>query len=240
MIITDKKHFTWGLAMAIGFAVVLVYMFTPSFDGMNAFHASDKMFNTIAKGSTDYIPGVVEKAAAFNGQDFEVNILAGKQDLAPLAADLLKANNISVETSADGLRVSGDLGALLKAALDDSLAMYESNEANKNGAAVAAKYNMPEKQALYVWWNILSSAAKDLDQQKKFKQSKIVKTAIAKGVEVGYNFYGIQKESAGSKAGTLTFALIFYVVYTMWWGYAIFFMFEGLGLEMKKGAKKEM
>jgi hypothetical protein len=30
------------------------------------------------------------------------------------------------------------------------------------------------------------------------------------------------------------------VVYTMWWGFAIFFLFEGFGLEMKAGKKKEM
>jgi len=33
---------------------------------------------------------------------------------------------------------------------------------------------------------------------------------------------------------------VFYVVYTMWWGYGIFFMCEGLGLEMTARKKKEM
>jgi hypothetical protein len=59
-------------------------------------------------------------------------------------------------------------------------------------------------------------------------------------VEVGYNYYGIAPESAKSKAGILAFALVFYVIYTLWFGYAILMLFEGFGLEMKKGAKKEM
>jgi hypothetical protein len=58
-------------------------------------------------------------------------------------------------------------------------------------------------------------------------------------VEVGYNFYGIEPESAASKAGTLTFDLVFYVIYTLWWGFAIFYLSEGMGLQMTKGKKSE-
>jgi hypothetical protein len=42
-----------------------------------------------------------------------------------------------------------------------------------------------------------------------------------------------------ARAGILSFSLIFYVIYTLWWGIAVLFMFEGIGLEMKKGHKKE-
>ena len=63
---------------------------------------------------------------------------------------------------------------------------------------------------------------------------------IKKGVEVAFNFYGIEPQSVVSKAGILSFALVFYVIYTLWWGVAIFFLFEGFGLQMKAGAKKEV
>jgi hypothetical protein len=34
---------------------------------------------------------------------------------------------------------------------------------------------------------------------------------------------------------------VFYVVYTLWWGFAIFFIFEGIGLSMTKAkVKKEV
>ena len=43
------------------------------------------------------------------------------------------------------------------------------------------------------------------------------------------------------KAGIMTGLLVFYVAYTMWWGFAIFFMFDGIGLTMKKAkVKKEV
>ncbi len=38
----------------------------------------------------------------------------------------------------------------------------------------------------------------------------------------------------------LTFSLVFYVIYTLWFGIAVLFLFEGFGLEMKKGARKEV
>jgi hypothetical protein len=62
-----------------------------------------------------------------------------------------------------------------------------------------------------------------------------------KGVEPAYNYYGVPAESVSSKAGVMTALLVFYVVYTMWWGYAIFYMFDGMGLSMKKAkVKKEV
>jgi hypothetical protein len=43
------------------------------------------------------------------------------------------------------------------------------------------------------------------------------------------------------KAGLMTFLLVFYVAYTLWWGFAIFFIFEGIGLTMSKAkVKKEV
>jgi hypothetical protein len=43
------------------------------------------------------------------------------------------------------------------------------------------------------------------------------------------------------RAGLMIFLLAFYVFYTMWWGYAIFYLFEGFGLTMKKAkVKKEV
>jgi hypothetical protein len=81
---------------------------------------------------------------------------------------------------------------------------------------------------------------KDLKKQAKFKEAAFLGDVVKKGVEVGYNFYKIEPESASSKIGILSFSLIFYVVYTLWWGIAILFLFEGVGLQMKAGAKKEV
>jgi hypothetical protein len=33
--------------------------------------------------------------------------------------------------------------------------------------------------------------------------------------------------------------LVFYLVYTLWWGFAIFYLFDGVGLSMKKARVKQ-
>jgi hypothetical protein len=41
--------------------------------------------------------------------------------------------------------------------------------------------------------------------------------------------------------GLMSLMLVFYVLYTLWWGYAILYLFAGLGLSMKKAkVKKEV
>lgn len=236
MLIRDKKHFTWGLTLAIGFVVVFVYMFTPNFgNGKNAFEASDIMFNSIAKGSTHYIPMLKEGAGQYDTSMISLVVLEGNPALAAKAERLLTANSLSATIEPSGLRVAGSLGDIISVALRDSESMFQNE-----GKTLADMYAMPEKEAMYVWWKLFQSMDTALKAEKRFKEAKFLGTVVTKGVEVGYNFYKVVPESASSKAGLLTFSLVFYVVYTLWWGYAIFFLFEGMGLVMKAGAKKEM
>ncbi|HSO71539.1 MAG TPA: hypothetical protein VLR91_02700, partial [Thermodesulfobacteriota bacterium] len=62
-----------------------------------------------------------------------------------------------------------------------------------------------------------------------------------KGLEPSYNFYKVESQRVADRFGIMTFLLVFYVFYTLWWGYAIFYLFEGFGLTMKKAkVKKEV
>ena len=64
---------------------------------------------------------------------------------------------------------------------------------------------------------------------------------MKKAVEPAYNYYGVVAEKVIDKAVIMTGLLVFYVAYTMWWGFAIFYMFDGIGLTMKKAkVKKEV
>ena len=80
MLIKNKKEFGKGALLAISFLVVLVIMFLPLFEGQNTFVAADKLFNSIAKGSTYYIGDLIKKSAAFNGQPFDVTIKLKDQE----------------------------------------------------------------------------------------------------------------------------------------------------------------
>jgi len=235
MIVKNKKQFIWGLMLAASFVVILVLMFSPIFHGENSLEAADRLFNSIAKGSTNYFPGLLEKNKHFQDSKFEANLKLADEDMARKANKLLVEAGIGTAVDGDEVKATGYLGQLVEAALQDSQAMFHNQE-----EAIATKYGYPGKEVLYVWWSTFKSLDKELKKQKMFAASSFLGDVVKKGIEVGYNFFGIQPQSASSKASILSFSLIFYVAYTLWWGYAILFLFEGVGMQMKKGAKKEV
>jgi hypothetical protein len=245
----SKKKLTLSMVMALVFFGLLLAMFSPIFNGENALKASDRLFNSISKGSSNYIPGLKTSAARFQGSPVELTLhfvdgkAEGHEDVnvvgAEVAAKAARVLGCAAQAEARGESVvlSGDLGAILGAALADAEAMF----ANRGGE-VAARHGMDEREALFMWWKALTAVDAELKRaggKENVARAKVVKSVITKGVEVGYNYYGIDPESAGSRAGILTFSLVFYVAYTLWWGMTIFYFFEGVGLAMTKGHKKE-
>lgn len=234
-LVRNKRDMVWGLFLGITFLIVLGLMFSPLFKGENALQASDRLFNSISKGSTRYIPGLLKKNEANMGKTFAANLKFSGTEMAAKASKILTVAGVKVASDGKALKVEGDLGVALAAALKDSQVMFADNE-----KPLVEKYGISGREALFVWWNVLKETDKDLTRQKRFKDAAFVSTVIKKGVECGYNFFGIAPQTAKSKALPLTFSLVFYVVYTLWWGYAILLIFEGIGLEMKAGVKKEV
>jgi hypothetical protein len=219
--------------MAITFLLVFAFLFTPSFGGENAFHASDNLFNSIAKGSTYYIPDLQAKAREFRGTPIDGSLkLDGAEKEAQI---LLQFHEAAVVDLGGALDVEADLGEILLAVLADSDAMFHNR-----GEEVSGRYSVPEKQALFVWWQIMKALERSLQNQRRFTEAAFVTETATRGVEVAYNFYGVEPERVTSKIGILSFSLVFYVLYTLWWGYAIFYIAQGLGLQLRGGAKKEV
>jgi hypothetical protein len=237
MLIVQKKPFMKGLAMTIIFFGVLAYMFTPNFGGKNAFDASDELFNTMAKGSTNYFPKLRKAAEPFKTQAIDVSLdLPAKQEAAE-AVKILSAAGVSATQSGEKVVLKGKLGQVVNAMLNDAETMFKND-----GDKIKAQYGIDEKKALYVWWLVVKEISQELNKQggdAKYKAAAFLDDAKNRGVEVGYNFYKIEPQSAKSKAGILTFALVFYVAYTLWWGFAVYFLTEGFGLALSGGAKKE-
>ena len=55
-----------------------------------------------------------------------------------------------------------------------------------------------------------------------------------------YNFWGTPPTRASEAKGKLTFLLVFYVVYTVWFGFSIMFLFEGMDIGVRRAKKKEV
>jgi hypothetical protein len=126
------------------------------------------------------------------------------------------------------LAVSGDLGRMLGAALADAEAMFRND-----GASVSARYGLEARRALYAWHAALSETMKDLNRQKRFGEAATVRDTVTKALEPAYNYYGIEAVAMKDIIWVALIALIGYVVYTVWYGYAILFLFEGAGLKLE-------
>jgi hypothetical protein len=234
MVIVEKRSFAIGAIMAIGFLAVLAVMFSPLFGGENAFHASDRLFNSIAKGSSYAIPRLIEQNKAHGSTPIEMALDLKEERTAAAAVALLARAGAEATAAGAKLSVRGDLGDILAAVLADSDAMFWDR-----GSEVRERYGMPEREALYAWWAVLKEMYREAQLAKRVEEAKRLEEVKNRAVEVGYNFYGISPAKASEHVGILTFALLFYVVYTMWWGYAILYLFDGFGLQMKPSHKKE-
>jgi hypothetical protein len=226
--IAHKKEFFGGVGMMAVFAVLLVIIFSPVFAGQNGLDYLDNLYNSISKGSADYIPKVKKEAGKFMGKSVSVTLVMAEEERARQTAPLLMKGGALVNVSGKELTVSGDLGKILDNCLEDADLMYKNE-----GEKLSAKYGYEERRVLLNWWVALHHMESDLKHQKKFKEAKVVSLVVTKAVELGYNYYKVDPQKIGKKIGIVLFSLVFYVAYTMWYGFAIMFMFEGWGLKLE-------
>ncbi len=234
MLVRNKKTFSLGVVFAISFIAVLALIFSPVFDGKNGLVFSDDSFNKLAKGSSYFIPKVSKSVEKFVGKPLSVSIKLDKAEDAEPTAKLFTTAGSKADVKDTEIKIEGDLGAILQSALKDSDSMF-----NNDGKTVSDRYGYEEKTVMKNWWAALSSIEKGLKKDKLVTEAKVVSDVIKKGVEPGYNFYKIAANKVVDHAGMMSGLLVFYVAYTMWWGYAIFYMFDGLGLSMKKAKVKK-
>jgi hypothetical protein len=225
--IANKKTFFFGLVLMAGFVVVLILFFSPLYGGHNGLDSLDNLYNSISKGSAYYIPQMKEKIEAYPGQQIQVTLKLGHEKQAEQTALLFKAAGAQTVLSQGTLAVAGELSRILANSIQDADAMYYND-----GKTVSDKYGYNERQVLYNWWKALLEMEKDLKRQKLFKSADIVSLVVKKAVEPSYNYYQIEPQKITDKLWLVAFSLIFYVVYTMWYGFAFMFMFEGWGMKL--------
>ena len=225
--IARKKEFYGGVGMMATFIVILIIIFMPIFNGQNGLNYLDALFNSISKGSAYYIPKVIGKSDKFKGNSVSVTLTMATEKQAQQTSELFKAGGAEVIVEETNLKVTGDLGEILANSLADADAMYRND-----GEIVSAKYGYDEKRVLFNWWKAFKEMDKDLKKQKKFKEAKVVALVVKKAVESSYNYYKIEPQKISDRWGVVLFSLIFYVLYTLWYGFAIMFMFEGWGMAL--------
>ena len=226
--IANKKKFILGLAMMVTFVVVLIIFFSPVFNGKNGLEYLDDLYNSISKGSAYYIPKLREDVQAYAGSTVEMALSLKSADQARQTALLFEKAGAMINVSDSKLKVSGDLGAILQSCLEDSDSMY-LNEGQK----LTARYGYDERQVMYNWWTASKEMDNELKKQKKFKAADMVATVEKKAVETVYNYYRIEPQKISERYGVVVLSLIFYVIYTVWYGFAFMYLFEGWGMKLE-------
>jgi len=226
--IANQKKFYSGAILLSGFMVVLIIIFMPVFNGHNGLSYLDSLYNSISKGSAYYIPKLKEEAVEFSGRSITLTLNLADERQAGEIQPLFEKGGASVELSGKALKISGDLAAIMANCLADADDMFANY-----GDKVAAKYGYGERQVLYNWWLALNAADRDLKKQKKFYEAKYLANVQKKAVECAYNYYKIEPQNISDKYGLVIFSLVFYVAYTLWYGFAIMNLFEGLGLRLE-------
>ncbi len=232
---TQPKKFMGGLVLMVAFVAVFIAIFMPWYGKdtngkeQNGLNYLDNLYNTISKGSAYYIPKVKKEAEQFQDKQVELALAMKDARQAEQSALLFRASG-GAEATVEGstVKVKGSLGKIMQNCLADSDDMFHNR-----GEKVANKYGYPERLVLYTWHQALNSMEKDLNKQKKFPEAKFAATVKTKAVECSYNYFGVTPQNIGDKWGIVVFSLLFYVVYTLWYGYSIMYMFEGAGMQLE-------
>jgi len=206
---------------------VLTLIFSPVIKGKNALEYLDSLYNSISKGSAYYIAKVKKEADRFMGTSLSATLAMKDEKQAQQTALLSVKSGSSIEVSGRKLKVTGDPGKILMNCLTDADNMYIND-----GEAIFDKYGYDERRVLFNWWQAFKEMDKELKKQKKFDEAKVVVLVRKKAVEAAYNYYKIEPQNISDRLGVVIVSLVFYVIYTMWYGFAIMYMFEGWGLKL--------
>jgi len=224
----QRKLMVKGAVMMVVFFAIMISIFAPVFNDKNGLEFLDALYNSISKGSAYYIPELKEEAEACQEAAISIDLDLSEEKYREQASVLMDKAGVTVKAQGSLLHVSGKLVAILTAVLDDSDMMYHNK-----GNELRDKYNSNEKYVMYTWYLTLQAMEKRLKNKGKYRESKIIGTVIAKAVECSYNYYMIEPGAISKNIGTVIFSLMFYVLYTLWYGFAIMYLFEGMGMKLE-------
>jgi hypothetical protein len=221
-----------GIFLLATFIALLVVIFMPVFPGqggkqVNGLDYMDNLFNMISKGSSYFIKDSMKKSEKFAGKSFEAKVKQVDEKKTADVMKLLAANGISATANGTEVSMKGDLGQILKASLVDADAMFNNDE-----KPLVEKYGFSGKQAILIWHTMFGRISKDLTKQEKFDNAKPFADLQKKALEPAYNYFGVQAENWKDKIFLVVLSLAFYVFYTVWYGFGLMYLFEGLGLKI--------
>jgi hypothetical protein len=217
-----------GIIMVVSFFVLLGVIFTPVFPGkMNGLDYMDNLFNMISKGSSYFIPQSISDSEKFAGQSIDVTITMANDEVTAETAKLFTAGGAEVNVMGPEIHIKGDVATIVKSALADADMMF-----NNEGKPLVDKYGYNEQQVMFNWWTSFNQIGKELTKEHQFDTAKLFGNVQKKAIEPAYNYYGVNIEDWKANIALVLASLAFYVVYTLWYGFGLMYVFEGLGYKI--------
>ena len=223
-----KKELGIGIFLLATFSAVMIGIFMPLIDGENTLDYLDNLYNSISKGSAYYIPKVEHMVEDHGSEEVALNLKMESAVAAATAEHLFSRAGTTTAVENSNLMVNGDLASIFATCLEDAESAYHNRQED-----FAGRYGMEARPVLFTWWQALKAMEKDLNRQKLFPAAQLTHTVQAKTVECAYNYYGIEPQKLTERLGIVIFSLVFYVVYTLWYGFGIMFLLEGWGMRLE-------
>lgn len=221
-LIVNSKKFYLGVTGLIAFFIVLVIGFTPNNLGKSTIMWADDTFNSLTKGSAT---SRLEKTAkeAEEMKNINLNVTLKGKNISEFET-LLTKNEIPLNIVNGNAELAVNYSKISEKAIVDAKQYFDNKPDN-----IKAKYNMEPQKVIYLWNEIF----KAINKTYISTDGKIANFAMEFNeniLEPAYNFRGINPENIADTWLILTVLLVFYVIYTMWYGFAIMYMFEGIGI----------
>lgn len=227
----QSKLKTRGIMMLVIFFGLLAVIFMPVFPGakakVNGLDYMDNLFNMISKGSSYFIPKAMKDSDRFAGKMIDVKVALKTDEQATETVKIMEVIGAQAAVSGKEVVIKGDMGEMLKSSLADADFMFKND-----GKPVADKYGIPEKNVMFAWHTVFGAIGKALTKQEKFDEAKPFANVQKKALEPAFNYYGVEAKKWNENLALIIFALAFYVAYTLWYGFGLMWIFEGLGLKI--------
>ena len=233
-VIADRKKLAIGVAGLVVFTGVLAAGICPIIGGRSALVRADNLFNELAKSSANYIPDARKQASGLVGSRVDFGVKPRDPVDEHEIVRLLSLNGAEAGIAdEDRVRVTGDLGRLALAAAADARTAFGNDE-----RSLEARYAMPGYESIYCWWVVFDGLTRRYVQEGRGKEADLAKFMSAKVLEPAYNFRGIRCCGIRSNASPAALLLAFYVLFTLWYGFSILYVFEGLGISTSAASEK--
>jgi uncharacterized protein len=234
-IVADRRKFALALCSLVLFFAGLALWVIPGADSRSGLDRAENHFNQLAKNSAYQIPAAVRRAMKFQGTAVDFGVSAQRPGANQGIARIVQANGLSARVTGDGrVRIEGDLGLLGRLAAADADLLFKGREAE-----LGRKYDLEGKEAVYLWWAAFEGLTRRYIQENRVAEADFTKYISTRVLEPSYNFSGIQPRDISSSRTSIVLLLGLYVLFTLWYGFSILYLFEGLGIKITKATEKK-